>query len=533
MTSAEQPPSAGLPEFLQESPYGAVVVGPDFRFKSVNDAFCRMLEYPEDDLVGRRGMADVTHPEDVAASREQLARLRPDGLDYFVVQKRYVTRSGRVIHALTFVRGLFDPGGGLTGVEASIVDITAKAQAEAALRSSETRYRTLFETANDAIFLVQDGRFVDCNARTLEIFGCSRETILGRHPSAFSPPRQPDGAPSDSAAEAWMSKALAGEPLSFEWLHCRADGTPFDAEVSLARVELGDRFFLQAIVRDRTERKAAERGRLELERRLLHAQKLESLGVLAGGVAHDFNNLLMAMLGNLELALQDVPPGTPARPRLEAVGVAARRAAELTRQMLAYSGRGRFATARLDLNGLVSENLHLLRASVPATTALDVRLGCGIPAIEADAGQVGQVLSNLATNAAEAIGPEPGRITLSTGVLDCDAAYLRRTRLEDAPPPGRYVYLEVADTGCGMDEQTQSQMFDPFFSTKFIGRGLGLPAVLGIVRGHGGAILLETAAGKGAVVRVLFPALEAAPGTAGPAKAAPAGGAGPEQRPAP
>jgi PAS domain S-box-containing protein len=496
-------------------------MGPDFRFERVNDAFCRMLEYPEDELVGRRGMAEVTHPEDVVASRELLGRLRPDGLDYFVVEKRYLTRSGRIVCALTFVRGLFEPGGKLVGVEASVVDITAKAQAEAELRASEARYRTLFETANDAIFLMEGGRFVDCNARTLEIFGCSRETILGRHPSAFSPPLQRDGAPSDSAAEAWMNQALAGEPLSFEWLHCRADGTPFDAEVSLARVELGDRLFLLAIVRDLAERRAAERGRLELERRLLHAQKLESLGVLAGGVAHDFNNLLMAMLGNLELALQDVPPGTPARPRLEAVGVAARRAAELTRQMLAYSGRGRFATARLDLNGLVSEHLHLLRASIPTTTTLDVRLDRAIPAVEADAGQVGQVLTNLATNAAEAIGSEPGRITLSTGVLECDAAYLRRTRLEEPPLPGRYVYLEVADTGCGMDEQTQSQMFDPFFSTKFIGRGLGLPAVLGIVRGHGGAILLESAAGQGAVVRVLFPALEAAPDAAGPAGPSP------------
>jgi PAS domain S-box-containing protein len=363
----------------------------------------------------------------------------------------------------------------------------------------------LFEAANDAIFLMENDHFVACNTRTLEIFECSRDWILGHHPADLSPAQQRDGAPSVAAAEGCMHRALAGEPMSFEWLHCRADGTPFDAEVSLARVELGGRLFLQAIVRDLTDRKAAEHGRLEMERRLLHAQKLESLGVLAGGIAHDFNNLLMAMLGNLELVLRELPSGSPAWSRLDAVGSAARRAAELTHQMLAYSGRGTFMIARLDLNEQVEENVRLLRSSVPRTVTLDLRLDHAIPAIEADAGQIQQVITNLATNASEAIGSEPGVISFSTGVLDCDASYLRRSRL-DEPPPGRYVYFEVADTGCGMDEQTQRQMFEPFFTTKFTGRGLGLAAVLGIVRGHRGAILLDSTSGKGAVVRVLFPA---------------------------
>ena len=174
--------------------------------------------------------------------------------------------------------------------------------------------------------------------------------------------------------------------------------------------------------------------------------------------------------------------------------------------MLAYSGRGRFALARIALNELVEENVRLLRASVPATVRLTLRLDRTVPAIEADAGQIEEVITNLVTNAAEAIGGEPGEVTLSTGVLDCDAAYLRQSHLEAAPPPGRYVFLEVADTGCGMDEQTQKQVFEPFFTTKFTGRGLGLAAVLGIVRGHQGAILLDSSAERGTVVRVLFPA---------------------------
>ncbi len=401
-------------------------------------------------------------------------------------------------------------------------DLTERKQAEEALRESEGRLRTLFEGASDAIFLVEGRRFVDCNARTLEVFGCTREEILGHHPADFSPSEQRDGAPSVPLAEAWMRAALAGEPQSFEWLHHRRDGTPFDAEVSLARVEWQGRVYLQAIVRDVTERRRVGEERLEMERRLLHAQKLESLGVLAGGIAHDFNNLLMAMLGNLDLALRDLSPGS-ARPRLEAASNAARRAADLTRQMLAYSGRGKFVVGRLDLNELLEGNIDLLRTSVPRTTTLKLRLARALPAVEADAGQIQQVIMNLITNASEAIGGEPGTITLSTGVQDCDVSYLGRSRLEVTPPAGRYAYFEVADTGCGMDEQTQKRMFEPFFTTKFTGRGLGMSAVLGIVRGHRGAILLDSAAGAGATIRVLFPAVEVAPGAAAPVEGAPSG----------
>jgi PAS domain S-box-containing protein len=408
----------------------------------------------------------------------------------------------------------------------SFRDVTERAQTETALRESEGRYRTLFEGASDAIFLMEGGRFVDCNARTLEIFGCARNEILSCHPADFSPPEQRDGSASGPRAEAWIGAALAGEPQSFEWLHCRRDGTPFDAEVSLARLEWQGRVFLQAIVRDVTERKTAERGRLEMERRLFDAQKLESLGVLAGGIAHDFNNLLMAILGNLELALRDLSPVSPAQPRIEAASSAARRAANLTRQMLAYSGRGRFMVGRLDLNELVEENVHLLRTSIPRTTTLDLHLDRALPAVEADAGQIQQVIMNLVTNAAEAIGDQPGTITLSTGARDCDAASLGRSRLDGTLPAGRYACFEVTDSGCGMDEQTQKRMFEPFFTTKFTGRGLGMAAVLGIVRGHRGAILVESAVGKGATIRVLLPEAGAAPGAAAPAVDARGGRAG-------
>ncbi|MBC7316806.1 MAG: hybrid sensor histidine kinase/response regulator, partial [Chloroflexi bacterium] len=213
---------------------------------------------------------------------------------------------------------------------------------------------------------------------------------------------------------------------------------------------------------DITERKRAEEERLEMERRLLQAQRLESLGVLAGGVAHDFNNLLMAIRGNLDLALLDLPPASPVRESIEEAARAVQRAADLTRQLLAYAGKGQFVISRVNLSALVEENALLFRAAIPKTVTLIVNLAPDVPAISADAGQIQQVVMNLLTNASEAIGEKPGTITLTTGVMEADAATLARSRLPDPPPAGRYVFLEVADTGCGMDEATIERIFEPF-----------------------------------------------------------------------
>jgi PAS domain S-box-containing protein len=405
----------------------------------------------------------------------------------------------------------------------SFRDATARVRAELAMQESERRYRTLFESAADAIFLVKDGRFADCNSRALEVFGCARGEMVGAEPARFSPPRQHDGRDSTEKAAEKIAAALAGESQVFDWLHARLDGSTFDAEVSLARVELGSGPHLLAMVRDVTERRRAQEERARLERRLLHSQKLESLGVLAGGIAHDFNNLLMAIQGNLELARARLGPDAAPLARLEDALRATQRAADLTRQMLAYSGRGRFVIRRLDLSALVDENAHLFRASIAHTTELDLRLERDLPAVEADAGQVQQVVMNLITNASEAIGGEPGTITLATGVARCGEADLARSRLEEKPAPGTFAYLEVADTGCGMDDGVRQRMFEPFFTTKLTGRGLGMAAVQGIVRGHGGALFLDSAPGRGTAIRVLFPV---APGPEGARPPSPSAGEG-------
>jgi PAS domain S-box-containing protein len=259
------------------------------------------------------------------------------------------------------------------------------------------------------------------------------------------------------------------------------------------------------MVQDITDQKRFQEERIEMERRLLQTQKLESLGILAGGIAHDFNNLLMAILGNLELAMDEISPVSSAHKYLENCHHASWRAADLTRQMLAYSGKGRFVVEKMNLSELVRENIQIFRSSIPATIALNLHLNRDIPFIMADISQIQQVVMNLITNAAEAIGDNAGTITLSSGLQTCDVGCLALSRFQEKPVPGDFIYLEVTDTGCGMDEETQQKIFDPFFSTKFTGRGLGMSALQGIILGHKGAIILDSKIGSGTTIRVLFP----------------------------
>lgn len=242
-----------------------------------------------------------------------------------------------------------------------------------------------------------------------------------------------------------------------------------------------------------------------IERKLLETQKLESLGVLAGGIAHDFNNLLVAILGNASLALLDLPSNSPAYESIQQIEIAAQRAADLTRQMLAYAGKGRFIVERIDLNAVVKEMTSLLEVSIPKHVAVHYQLTTPLPEVEADVTQIRQVVMNLVVNAAEAIGEQAGAITVTTGIYQVDrSSSANASSLHDLVE-GAYVYLAVSDTGTGMTVETQAQIFDPFFTTKFTGRGLGLAAVLGIARGHKGTVKVESEVGHGSTFTFLLP----------------------------
>jgi signal transduction histidine kinase len=257
---------------------------------------------------------------------------------------------------------------------------------------------------------------------------------------------------------------------------------------------------VQALVQDITERK-------QFEDQLRQTQKLESLGVLAGGIAHDFNNLLVGILGNASLTLDSLPAGSPIRPMIQDVITSSERAARLTSQMLAYSGKGRFVVQQVDIAELIRETLPLIQASVPRTVQVSVENGKGCPPVEIDVAQMQQLVMNLVINGAEAIlKGQTGSVTVTVSEVSVYDSHVGATGLPQDLEAGRYVCIEVRDTGCGMDEATKARIFDPFFTTKFTGRGLGLAAVLGIVRGHKGLIQVDSAPGEGSTFRVLLPA---------------------------
>ncbi len=304
------------------------------------------------------------------------------------------------------------------------------------------------------------------------------------------------------------ARARAGDPsFELELRICPAGGDPRWAYVHtvLVRDAAGATTHFLGYLVDTTERRNQADALRTAEARLRESQRLEALGVLAGGIAHDFNNLLVGVLGNASMALALLPAG-PAHETVSDIQTAARMASDLTRQLLAYSGKGRFVVERLDLSRLVADSAHLLGAVISRKATVTHALATDLPAIEGDATQLRQVAMNLLTNASDALGDAAGQITVSTGVEDVLGGRRRGAFPDGELRAGRYVFLEVKDSGHGMPEDQLPRIFDPFFTTRFQGRGLGLAAVLGIVRGHGGAILVDSAEGRGTSFRLLLPA---------------------------
>jgi two-component system, cell cycle sensor histidine kinase and response regulator CckA len=280
----------------------------------------------------------------------------------------------------------------------------------------------------------------------------------------------------------------------------------------ISRDENGTALRLVGTMRDQTPIVQEMKEREESERALQESQKLESLGVLAGGIAHDFNNLLTTMLGNVSLIREDLSDNSEHQEILEDVENSALRAADLCKQMLAYAGKGKYVVDPINLSSVVREIVQLLNLSISKHARLQLQLDADLPSTIADMTQINQVVMNLVINASEAIGKRDGTVSLSTGRLLVDAATLQSDRYEPPPEIGEYVYLEVSDNGDGMDEATRRRMFEPFYTTKFTGRGLGLAAVLGIIRGHHGSLCVESSPGAGTVFTILLPIHREPPG---------------------
>jgi PAS domain S-box-containing protein len=361
----------------------------------------------------------------------------------------------------------------------------------AALEESSEQTRNILESIRDGFAAFdKQWRCTYVNDKAIELSRIPREDLLGKKLWDLYPESDKTNIYAElcRAMEAGVS------------VHSEEHYPPFDIWFEVDAYPTKDG--LAVFGRDITERK-------RFSERLQQTQKLESLGVLAGGIAHDFNNLLTGIMGNASILLTDLSADSPSREGLQAVVTASERAAALTRQLLAYAGKGRFVIERLDLSDLVREITDLLKTSIPRTIELRLQLQDRPPSIEGDAAQIQQLIMNLVINAAEAV--EDGKnetVLIFTRMVWLDQAAIDQMVTPHGIAPGRYVLLEVRDPGCGMDDVTLSRIFDPFFTTKFTGRGLGLAAVLGIVRGHKGALQVESTPGKGSSFQVLFPVSE-------------------------
>ncbi len=376
------------------------------------------------------------------------------------------------------------------------------------LRESEALYRNLIETTAAVAWEVDlaSQRFIFISPQIMALSGFPvKDWVDFNFWAERIHPEDREQAVSYCQAEVDM-----GQDHAFEYRMLSADGRTVWVRdcVSIIR-EGGKPIALRGYFIDITEHKLAEDERRKLDIQVQRAQKLESLGVLAGGIAHDFNNILMGVLGNADLALMQLPSNSPVYRRLELIFKAARRASELVKQMLAYSGKGKFVVEDFNLNEVIMDMKSLLESSASKKNSLCFELAQDLPSVEADVTQLRQIVLNLVINAAEAIGEGDGLITVTTRVSDYDSrpsetfATLSQLRASDS-----CIVLEVSDTGCGMDDETRTRIFDPFFTTKFTGRGLGLAAVLGIVRGHSGGIRVDSNPGRGTTFTVLLPALD-------------------------
>ena len=457
-----------------------------------NAAAIRLSGYSLDEF---RGMVYTTlvEPEYQRLVKQHFLRQYLERTPLTYGEYPFRTKPGKVVW-LGYNVSLLIEQGSVRGFHVVGRDITEQKRYEDALQRSEQQYRRLFELANDAIIVTDfdEGVVLDVNRRACEMYGLSREEFIGRPAAPFAPSN--GTGPSSEAGLTDLRRH--GE---HEAEHQRSDGSPITVLINSSVIDFDGRRALLSINRDITEHKRSEAA-------LRHAQKMESLGVLAGGIAHDFNNLLQAIMGQSALALQKMESAHEAFAHISKAEKAATRAAELTQQLLAYSGRGRLQVRRLQMNDLLQENLHLLEVSIPKSVRLEFVRGADLWDVEADAGQMQQLAMNLIINAGEAVGASVGRIAVRTGMVrvkEGDRAW--PSKAGDNLQPGSYVVMEVEDNGCGMSSETMEKIFDPFFTTKFTGRGLGLAAVLGIVRGHKGGLQVESVEGAGTTFRVALP----------------------------
>ena len=376
----------------------------------------------------------------------------------------------------------------------------ANASIMLALHESREALELVLENSPDAVFVEDlEGNVVYVNSAACRLHEMTQEELLGANVLDLVPPDQRESVREKFGG--WRT----GELRDYTGYSYTKSGKSVPVEIRANSVIFQGQPALVLIVRNISDRLHAQAERDALHDQLQNAQKLESLGAMAGGIAHDFNNLLMGILGNTELAIEDLDDDSTLAESLRGIEVSAGRAAELCRQMLAYAGQGKSHIEPIVLTHVIRDLSHLLSPPAFKNAELVFELDEDLPAVEGDLGQIQQVILNLVTNACEALESNVGTVSVRTGVMDCDQEYLANTWLADALPSGEYVFLEISDYGIGMDDDMLKKIVDPFFTTKVTGRGMGLAAVLGIIRGHSGAIQIVSSPGEGSTFTVLLP----------------------------
>lgn len=450
----------------------------------------------------------LVHPDDMPEVERVLGAHLAGETEFYETEHRLLTKEGTWKWILDRGRVLErDAEGKPTRAAGTHKDIHDRKELELQLR----RERRLFTGGPVMVFRwrAEPGWPVEYVSPNVPgIFGHSADDLLSGRIRYSDLVYAPDLERVESEVQEFASAGM--DSFEQDYRIVRADGSVrwlYDYTV-ITRDEAGEPTHYAGYALDITERKQAELERKQIEEQMRNAQKLESLGVLAGGIAHDFNNLLTAVIGNVDLLGAEVAGNEKGAQLLKQINTAAERAAALAEQMLAYSGRGQFVISPLNLVPLVEETLEILNASITKKAILRLELDSGESLIRGDESQIRQVIMNLITNSSDALEGRPGEIRLSSGSRYISAEDLREFDLSEELAASEYTYLEVSDTGCGMDAETRSRIFDPFFTTKFTGRGLGMAAVQGIVRGHGGAIRMQSSPGKGCTITVLFPCSE-------------------------
>jgi PAS domain S-box-containing protein len=481
---------------FEEGPLGMAIVSPDSRILDVNESLCETLGYNAEEMKSLTA-SERTHPEDIAREVELTRQIFAGEIPNFRLEKRLIKKNGEILWvslSATVIRSA--EGTPLYGL-GMIEDITERKRAEAELRESEERFRNMADSAPVALWVTgPDGLPTFYNKSALSFAGLTMAQLGGRNLTELVHPD--DRSETQSAYSSALAERrgfriecrILRADGEYRWVLC--SGVPRFSPDGLFVGYLGTSV-------DITHVKRANETAIA-------RQKLESLGVLAGGVAHDFNNLLGGILGQAELIEAELPIPSPHREEIGRIKTSAIRGAEIVRELMIYAGTESVSVGLLDLSKIVEEMLALLKVSVSKHAVIRADLGQRLPPIRANASQIQQIVLNLITNASDAIGGRDGVIRVVTKCVTRSG----QSEVVSEAPRCDYLTLEVSDTGSGMSQETQARLFDPFFTTKSIGRGLGLAVVSGTVRDIGGSIHVTSELGKGTTFQIKLPCAETA-----------------------